>query len=83
MPDKETLALTTIETILTQWPQTARVFHQFKMACVGCALAPYFTLNEAVNIYQLSLDDMIGELMAVIVGEDALKLGGTIYLPLV
>lgn len=69
MPDKNTLATSTIETILTQWPDTARVFYQFKMACVGCALAPYYSVAEAANIYHLSLDELLNELLAVITGE--------------
>ena len=69
MPDSNTLASMTVETILTQWPHTAQVFHQHKMACVGCALAPYYSLAEATNMYHLSLDELLHELLAVIATE--------------
>lgn len=69
MPDKNTLAHTTIDVVLTQWPRTARVFYQFKMACVGCPLAPYYTVAEAANIYRLPLDTLLGEILSVIAEE--------------
>ena len=45
-----------IADILAQWPSTAHTFQTFGMACVGCAVAPFYTLREASNIYQLNLE---------------------------
>jgi len=56
----------TIEDVLTRWPQTAVVFHQHNMACVGCAVASFYTITEAANVYSLSLEDFLSELIAVI-----------------
>ncbi|MBK9055201.1 MAG: DUF1858 domain-containing protein [Chloroflexi bacterium] len=69
MPDNNDLASMTISEILDQWPRTARVFYQHKMACVGCALAPFYSLEEAVGIYHLSLDELRYDLLAVIAEE--------------
>ena len=69
MPDNNDLASMTISEILDQWPRTARVFYQHKMACVGCALAPFYSLEEAVGIYHLSLDALRNDLLAVIAEE--------------
>ena len=69
MSDNNDLASMTISEILDQWPRTARVFYQHKMACVGCALAPFYSLEEAVGIYHLSLDALRNDLLAVIAEE--------------
>lgn len=69
MPDNNDLAKMMISEILEQWPRTARVFYQHKMACVGCALAPFYNLEEAVGIYHLSLDELRNDLLAVIAEE--------------
>jgi len=69
MPDNNNLARMTVSEILEQWPRTARVFYQHKMACVGCALAPFYSLEEAVGIYHLSLDQLRHDLLAVIAEE--------------
>ena len=69
MNDKAELAAMTVELILKTWPRAARVFYAYKMACVGCVLAPYYTLAEAVHIYQLPLDEFLNEVLTVI-GEE-------------
>lgn len=70
MSDKNQLAAMTIEAILTTWPRTARVFHAYKMACVGCVLAPFYSLEEATSIYHIPLDEFIEDLQLVIAEEN-------------
>ena len=69
MNDKAELAAMTVEAILEAWPRTTRVFHAYKMACVGCALAPFYSLAEAANIYHIPLDEFIADLQLVIAEE--------------
>jgi len=40
--------------VLERWPQTAKIFQQFKTACVGCAMAPFDTISDVVRIYELN-----------------------------
>jgi len=56
----------TIEGLLTRWPQTAVVFHQHNMACVGCAVASFYTITEAASVYGLSAEQLLDELVASI-----------------
>ena len=69
MPDRNALASMMIASILTQWPHTAQVFHQHRMACVGCALAPYYSLAEAASIYRLSVDELLDDILSLIASE--------------
>jgi hybrid cluster-associated redox disulfide protein len=52
----------TVSEILQRWPQTAVVFLRHRMACVGCAIAPFETLSEVTDIYQVNLDEFLQEL---------------------
>lgn len=48
--------------VLAKWPQTAPVFNRHKMACPGCAMAPFMTLNEACASYGVDIDGFVAEL---------------------
>ena len=65
-PTRDALVEMTIEEVLTRWPQTAVIFHQHNMACVGCAVAGFYTVVEAASVYNLPLEQFLGELVAVI-----------------
>ncbi|NJN97385.1 MAG: DUF1858 domain-containing protein [Anaerolineales bacterium] len=52
----------TVEDLLAYWPQTIPVFIRHRMACVGCAMAPFETLAEVAAIYKLDLDSFLREL---------------------
>ncbi len=59
----------TVEEVVARWPQVMRVFMRYRMACVGCDLAVFETLAEAVAAYGLSLEQFLAELQEVS-GED-------------
>lgn len=44
-----------IDNILSRWPETANAFNRHRMACPGCAMAPFMTLTEACAAYGLDL----------------------------
>jgi hybrid cluster-associated redox disulfide protein len=48
--------------VMTRWPQTIPVFIRHRLACVGCAIAPFETLAEVAAIYSLDLDHLLDEL---------------------
>ena len=64
--DSIPIADMTVEEVLTRWPQTADVFNRHNMACVGCPVAPFYTVAEAAAVYQLSAEAFVSELEAVI-----------------
>jgi hybrid cluster-associated redox disulfide protein len=56
-----TFDLTVLE-ILERSPQTASVFLRHRMACVGCAIAPFETLSEVCAIYRVNPEAFLQEL---------------------
>ena len=70
MPEDQLLSLTVAE-IMDRWPQCVPVFLTHKLDCVGCPMAPFETLAEVMDIYQLPQDDFLAELTAAIGGEKA------------
>lgn len=57
----------TITELLARWPETAVVFHHHHMACVGCAVAPFYTVADAAAIYDLPVEPFLTELQRVII----------------
>lgn len=51
-----------VKEVLARWPQTARLFQQLNMACIGCVVAPYCTITAAAKDYGLSLEDFLAAL---------------------
>ncbi len=56
----------TIENILKQWPETVEVFRRYSSSCVGCAIAPFCRISDAVKYYGLPQDEFLSELRQVI-----------------
>lgn len=55
-----------IQDVLTTWPETAVVFNRHNMVCIGCDVSQFYTIADAVAVYDLSLDDFVAELESVI-----------------
>jgi len=62
MSDSDQIATMNVSAVLDRWPQTANVFNRFNMACVGCPVAPYYTVTEAATVYNLPVDEFIAVL---------------------
>ena len=71
MTETVLIADMTVEDVLTRWPETADVFGRHNMACVGCPVAPFYTVSEAAEIYKLSSAAFVTELEQVIVTNPA------------
>lgn len=52
--------------LLDKWPQAAPVFIRRRMACVGCSMAMFETLEDAARIYGVLPRVFINELQAAI-----------------
>ena len=52
--------------VLERWPETSPVFFRYRMACVGCPIAPFETLAEVAAIYGLDRECLVNELRQTI-----------------
>jgi hybrid cluster-associated redox disulfide protein len=52
----------TVAEVMDRWPQTVPVYFRYRMACVGCPIAPFETLAEVATIYGLDLSCFLNEL---------------------
>jgi len=60
----------TISDLMTRWRETIPVFLLHRMACVGCPMAPFETLENVAAVYGLKLDAFLDELdQAISTGE--------------
>lgn len=66
-----------VQQVMNRWPQTVSLFRHYAEACVGCSLAPFCTIKEAVAEYGLSLDTFLHELQQCIDDETAEGDGST------
>lgn len=66
MSGNDQIATMTVSDVLTRWPETAAVFHRYNMACVGCPVAPFYSVSEAAQVYNLPADEFVALLEKVI-----------------
>ncbi len=66
MSGRKRLSEMTIEEVIGRWPETAVVFHEYTMACIGCAVAPFCSLSDAAHDYGVSLATLSAQLRQVI-----------------
>jgi hybrid cluster-associated redox disulfide protein len=46
-------------TLLSDFPGTAEVLIEHRMACVGCNMAAFETLEDAAHIYGIALNELL------------------------
>ena len=44
---------------MAKWPETLPVFIQYRMTCIGCYMSPFDTLEDALAVHNLPLDDIL------------------------
>lgn len=59
----------TVDQVLTRWKQTASAFVHLRMACVGCPMSPFETLDSVAEIYGLPVASLVEELERAILTE--------------
>jgi hybrid cluster-associated redox disulfide protein len=52
----------TIEGILGRWPKVSQIFINNRMGCIGCAFAKFHTLQDACDIYQLDMGNILEQM---------------------
>ena len=61
--DVYTIALDqTIEQVLADQPATIPVFLRYRLACVGCYMSLFCTLEDAVTTYNLPREQLLADL---------------------
>jgi len=48
-----------VDELINTWPRTIQVFFQHRMACVGCWMASFDTLEDVANNYSLDVSEFI------------------------
>lgn len=66
MKEQSALAKMALVDLFQQWPQAAALFQRYKVACVGCAVAPFCTVADAIAAYHLSPESFWAELEQVV-----------------
>ncbi len=56
----------TVLEFLRRWPAAIPVFFKHRMACVGCSMAPYDTLEEVAATYHLEPSEFYAELARIL-----------------
>lgn len=52
----------TVAEVMQRWPETVIVFLSYRMACIGCLLAPFDTVADVARNYRLDLDELLHDL---------------------
>ena len=65
----DSIAAQTISEVLERWPQAMAVFLQRRMACPGCAMAPFMTPAEAAECYGVPVADLLDEIRRAAAGD--------------
>jgi hybrid cluster-associated redox disulfide protein len=55
-----------VKDIMIRWPQTIPVFLDHRMNCVGCSMAAFEVLHDALNIYSLPVEPFVAQLNQII-----------------
>jgi hybrid cluster-associated redox disulfide protein len=53
---------TSVSELIQQWPQVIPVFIKFHMACVGCSMSGFETLEDAARTYGINLQQFFDQL---------------------
>jgi len=51
-----------ISEVIKKYPETAFVFLEYGLGCVGCPMAAPETIEEAANLHQVDLDKFLEDL---------------------
>ena len=55
-----------VDDIMRRWPQTIRVFLDFRMKCVGCPIATFHTIRDSCREHFVDLDEFVEALQSEI-----------------
>ena len=64
-----------IEEVLDCWPDSIHFFIEQRMACVGCCLSTFDTLEDALKVYGLPRENILDLLNGMAEGSEISKMG--------
>jgi hybrid cluster-associated redox disulfide protein len=53
----------TLAELASRWPRAILILARRQMACPGCGMAAFETLEEACQIYEISIDELLEEIL--------------------
>ena len=56
----------TVADILNRWPQVIPVFLKYKLKCVGCSMAAFEMLADALRIHGVSAERFLADVNEVV-----------------
>jgi hybrid cluster-associated redox disulfide protein len=62
---------TNMAKLLEDAPQCIPVLLKYHMGCVGCAMAPFDTINDVIRIYSLPQEEFLSDLHNALYTPDA------------
>jgi hybrid cluster-associated redox disulfide protein len=54
----------TVDQVMNRWPDSIRVFMDFKMSCVGCPIATFHSVDEASREHKIDGGAFLAALQA-------------------
>ena len=66
MVNPNLLSRLSVADLLNRYPQVISLFTHYRMACVGCEIAAFHTVGEAVAIYGIDPEIFTAELVCKI-----------------
>ncbi len=58
-----------VDEVLRRWPSALQVFMRYRLACVGCLMAPFDRVGDVVRVYGLDNRQFLREILAAIHSE--------------
>ena len=58
---------------MARWPETAVVFREYAVACIGCAVAPFCSISDAAHDYGVSVATLSAQLRQIIASQESLS----------
>jgi hybrid cluster-associated redox disulfide protein len=55
-----------VDTVMTRWPQTVRVFIDWQLHCIGCPIAGFHRLDDSAYEHGYQSSDLMQAVEAVI-----------------
>lgn len=55
-----------VDDLMRHWPETIRVFLNYKMRCVGCPIGRFHTVAEACGKHNVDLKCFVADLKATV-----------------
>lgn len=66
MDEEEFSPQLTVSIVLRRWPKAIPIFLRYRMSCVGCSMAKFETLTDAIEIYHLPRDRFLNDIKKAI-----------------